>query len=108
MDSEYKYLITEVASSNIRDTVLHIRDKLLNPTAAHKLYDNLIACFHRLCSFPDMGAPLVSGAALRDDLRYCYVDNYIVIYFVNYDKKLVSIASVKYARSELNDTIKRL
>ncbi len=108
MDSEYKYLITEVASSNIRDTVLHIRDKLLNPMAAHKLYDNLIACFHRLCAFPNMGAPLLSDVAQREDLRYCFVDNYIVIYFVDDKKRIVSIASVKYARSELNDTIKRL
>ncbi len=108
MGSEFTYSITKVAATNIRNTMDYIRDELLNPAAAKKLYDDLIACFHRICAFPEIGAPLVNTFAPRDDLRYCYVGNFTVIYYAVYDEHVISIASVKYAHSDLNEALKRL
>ena len=108
MDSEFTYRISQVAAANIRSTMDYIREELLNPAAAKKLYDNLIACFHRICAFPEIGAPIVNAFAPRNDLRYCYVDNFIVIYYAIYDEHIISIASVKYAHSDLNEALKNI
>lgn len=108
MDSEFVYNITQVAAADIRGTVDYIRDELLNPTAAKNLYDELIVCFHRICSFPELGTPLANAFAPRDDLRYCYVGNFTVIYYADYKERVIEIASVKYARSDLNEALKKL
>lgn len=108
MASDFEYTLTEVAASNIRETVLYIRDELRNPTAAHKLYDDLIASFHRICAFPEIGTPIVNSIAPRDDFRCCYVGNFTVIYYAEYDLRTIFIASIRYAHSDMDEALKKL
>jgi len=96
----YQLTFLPIAKQDMTDIVRYISNELLSPTAADTLADEMIEAAERLCAFPYINAVHQTIKPLKQEYRKLLVKNYIMFYWVDEKKKLITIARVIYARRD--------
>jgi len=96
----YQLEFLPIARQDMTDIVRYISHELFNPTAAEKLADEMIDAAGRLTDLPYINAIHQSIKPLKREYRKLIVKNYIMFYWIDENKKHVTIARVIYARRD--------
>lgn len=96
----YKLEYLPVARQDMIDIVRYISRELSNPEAAEKLAGEMIEAADRLMDFLYKNRVYNPIRPLKQEYRRLLVQNYIIFYYVDELKKLITISGVIYARRE--------
>lgn len=106
MDSKYSYNFTEKAERDFDEILRYISFDLANPIAAQNLGRKIFEKIDIVRSFPESCA-IVENEFLSDKtVRKLLVDNYIIYYKANHDKKIITIIRIVYGKRNLDEIIK--
>lgn len=108
MFEKFSYVLTEIAETDIDETLSYIANELQNIPAASSLADELEAAFDTLCKTPKIGRLVENEYFYRSDIRQISVKNYIVYYLVDEDARQVVILRVVYGKREQDDILRTL
>lgn len=98
----YRLEYLPLARQDMIDTVEYISRELSSPEAAARLAEKLInTAEEKLTKFPYANAAFFPIKPLKREYRKLPIQNYIVFYWVEEEKKLVTVARVVYARRYL-------
>ena len=86
-----------IAKSDMVDIAKYIGVKLENPEAAERLAEKMIEAAVKLTDMPYKCPVYIPVKPLRHEYRKLIVHNYIMFYWVDEDKKLITIARVVYS-----------
>ena len=86
------------ARKDMVDVVRYISETLHNPTAAERLAVELIEAGDSILTFPYANPVHMPIRPLKHEYRKLRVRNYLMFYWVEEERKLVTVARVIYAR----------
>ena len=86
------------ARKDMVDAVRYISETLQNPTAAERLAVELIEAGDSIPAFPYANPVHMPIRPLKREYRKLRVRNYLMFYWVDEERKLVTVARVIYAR----------
>ena len=86
------------ARKDMVDVVRYISETLHNPTAAERLAEELIEAGDSILTFPYANPVHMPIRPLKHEYRKLRVRNYLVFYWVDEERKLVTDARMIYAR----------
>ena len=86
------------AKEDMVEIVRYISHDLQNPMAADKLAVEMVKAADGLSDFPYRNRAYMPIKSLKREYRKLLVQNYILFYYVEEEKKLVTIARVIYGR----------
>jgi toxin ParE1/3/4 len=92
-----KVIFLPVAQQDLAGLLSYIRNELQNSAAADNIAAKMLRRIQSLGSFPEMGASLENIDSQLSTYRYLVVDNYLIVYNVANQVKIVRIL---YARSD--------
>ena len=95
---ELEYL--PIAKREMADIAGYISNVLHNPAAAEKLSDEMVEAAEKLTMFPYSNGAFVQVFPFKQEYRRLIVRNYIMFYYIDEAKKLVTVARVIYARRD--------
>jgi len=98
----YKLEYLPVARQDLIDIVLYISQELQNPDAANRLAEKLIETAEKVLTFPYGNPSYHPIKPLRHEYRKAIVQNYLMFYRIDEEKKLVTVARVLYAKRNYN------
>lgn len=108
MDSKYSYNFTEKAEQDFDEILRYISFDLANPIAAQNLGRKIFEKIDMVRFFPESCA-IVENEFLSDKtVRKLLVDNYIIYYKANHDKKIITIIRIVYGKRNLDEIIKTI
>ena len=94
------YILYSKARDDLENIFEYISEELKNKDSALKLINRFEDKFLSLISFP-YAYPVINNSNLdKDDLRKCFIDNFLIIYFVNTNIKQIEIVRVVYQRTD--------
>ena len=96
----YKLEYLPAARQDMVDIVRYISQELRNPSAAEHLTMALIKAGDSIPGFPYANPSYTPIRPLKHEYRKRLVQNYIMFYWVDESKKLVTVARVIYAKRE--------
>lgn len=91
-----------VARQDMIEIVRYIGVELANPVAADRLATELIEAGESIPKFPYANPAYTPIRQLKHEYRKLLVQNYFIFYWVDEEKKLVTIARVIYAKRDYN------
>ena len=91
----YKLEYLPVARQDLIDIIRYISQELKNPDAANNLAVKLVEATEKVTAFPYANP---SYQPLKHEYRKILVQNYLILYWVDEEKKLVTVARVLYAK----------
>ena len=100
--NRYEKVILPEAESDIIEILDYIHDELKNPTAAKKLYQNILEAIDRASLFP-YAMPKLKNEVITagKEYRRLDVENYVLIYKVVEELKQIRIMAVFYGPSNV-------
>lgn len=101
----YKLEYLPAAHQDMVDIVRYISRELCNPTAAERLAMELIEAGDSIPGVPYANPAYTPIRPLKHEYRKRLVQNYIMFYWVDEGKKLVTVARVIYAKREFERLI---
>lgn len=87
-----------LAHQDMVDIVRYISRELKNPAAAERLAADLIGKGDSLRPFPYAHPAHIPIRPLKHEYRKLLVQNYLMFYWVDEEKKLITVARVIYAK----------
>lgn len=96
----YKLEYLPVARKDMLEIMRYISQELKNPDAADRLAMALVDAAENLSAFPYASPVYQPIRPLRHEYRKILVQNYLMFYWVDEGKKLVTIARVIYAKRD--------
>jgi plasmid stabilization system protein ParE len=78
----------------------YISRELGNPAAADRLATELIAAGDSIPTFPYANPAYTPIRPLKHEYRKLLVQNYVMFYWVDEDRKLITVARVMYAQRD--------
>jgi toxin ParE1/3/4 len=94
--TKYKIEITRTAKNDLAGISNYIAKELMEPKIAEKLVDKIGSEVFTLEKMPLRG-PLVLDERLKQlGIRRIFIENYIVLYIVNAEKKTVQVLRILY------------
>ena len=96
----YKLEYLPVAREDMLGIVRYIGRELQNPETAKHLAAELVNSAESVLTFPHATPVYQSIRPLKYEYRKISVKNYLIFYWVNEEKKLVTIARVIYAKRD--------
>ena len=97
------------ARNDMLEIVRYISGELKNPDAAERLADELVKASESVLAFPYVTPAYRTIRPLKHEFRKIRVQNYLMFYWVDEEKKLVTVARIVYAKRNygrlLNDLI---
>lgn len=96
----YKLEYLPLARRDMVEVVRYVSRELGNPMAARQLARELIEAGNQILNFPYANSVYVPIRPLKREYRRIRVRNYIMFYWVDEEKKLVTIARVIYGRRD--------
>lgn len=103
----YRLEYLPAARQDMVELVSYINKDLGNPSAADRLAAQLIEAADRVAAFPYMAPAYVPLRPLRREYRKLTVEHYCIFYWVEEEKKLVSIARVLYGKRLCTQMLER-
>lgn len=89
-----------VARQDMVEIVRYISRELNNPAAADRLAVELIEAGDGIPAFPYANPAYIPVRPLKYEYRKLLVQNYLMFYWVDEEKKLVTVARVIYAKRD--------
>ena len=89
-----------VARQDMVEIVRYISRELNNPAAADRLAVELIEAGDGIPAFPYANPACIPVRPLKYEYRKLLVQNYLMFYWVDEEKKLVTVARVIYAKRD--------
>lgn len=86
-----------IARRDMVDIAKYIGVKLANPDAAERLAEKMVESAEDLANMPYKCPMYIPVKPLKHEHRKLIVHNYIMFYWIDEDKKLVTIARVVYS-----------
>lgn len=86
-----------IARRDMVDIAKYIGVKLANPDAAERLAEKMVESAEDLANMPYKCPMYIPVKPLKQEYRKLIVQNYIMFYCIDEDKKLVTIARVVYS-----------
>ncbi|MBF8437738.1 type II toxin-antitoxin system RelE/ParE family toxin [Halanaerobiaceae bacterium Z-7014] len=105
VDNIFEIKITDEARHDLEKIYDYISLEFKNDIAAKKLIRKIRDSIIRLREFPYMSELLKDEILRKKGYRKIVIDNYIVIYKVNKDERLVIIVRIIYNRRQYQDLI---
>lgn len=102
----YKLEYLPVARKDMLEIVQYISRELQNPDAANRLAVDLISTAEGIREFPYAMPVYQPIRPLRHEYRKILVKNYLMFYWVDEEKKLVTVARVMYAKRDYGRLLK--
>ena len=96
----YKLEYLPTALKDMIDIIRYISVELKNPDAANRLAVELVDTAESVLTFPYATSVYQSIRPLKHEYRKILVQNYLLFYWVDEEKKLVTIARVIYAKRD--------
>ena len=96
----YKLEYLPVARKDMLEIVRYISGKLKNPNAAERLAVELVDAAESVLTFPYATPVHQPIRPLKHEYRKILVHNYLMFYWVDEDKELVTVARVVYAKRD--------
>ena len=97
----YDLQFLPAAQRDMTEIVSYISHKLKNPIAAGKLAEELIAAAESILDFPYAHPVKQTIRPLKRETRSIPVGNYQMFYWIDENKKLVTVARVIYAGRDI-------
>lgn len=103
---KYKIIFSENAKEDLLCIVKYIRDELLSPNIAEKQSNRILSAIKTLDEMP-MRCRLCEHNDWKSlGLRFLPVDNYLVFYIPDEEKKLVKIYRIIYGKRDIENQLK--
>ena len=97
----YRLEYLPAALRDAAEIARYIAGELKAPAAAERLAEGLIEAAERTAAFPYANPVYVPIRQLKREYRKRAVKNYLIFYYVDEERKTVTVARVIYARREL-------
>lgn len=98
----YKLEYLPVAQRDMVEIVRYISGELQNPTAAARLAMELVNAVESVLTFPYALPSYQPIRSLKREYRKILVQNFLMFYWVDEEKKLVTVARVVYAKRDIS------
>lgn len=98
----YQIQVTYFAEKDLRDIYEYIAFTLLEPDIAFEQLDRIEEAVLSLNELPERFRLVGYEPWFSRGIRQMPIDNFIVFYAINIDKKLVTIIRVMYGRRDIN------
>ena len=98
----YKLEYLPVAQRDMVEIVRYIGGELQNPTAAARLAMELVNVAESVLTFPYALPSYQPIRSLKREYRKILVQNFLMFYWVDEEKKLVTVARVVYAKRDIS------
>ena len=98
----YKLEYLPVAQRDMVEIVRYISGELQNPVAAERLAMELVNAAESVLTFPYALPAYQPIRSLKREYRKILVQNFFVFYWVDEEKKLVTVARVVYAKRDIS------
>ena len=95
--NEYEILVNPRAYRDIEDIYKYISSEILEPIVAKQQTDRIWDALSLLSTFPYSHQDRIVGRYAGKGYKQLLIDNYIVIYRITEDKKIVTVVTVQYA-----------
>lgn len=92
----YKLEYLPLALQDILEIVNYISNNLSNPEAAQQLAEDIVAAAEKMKDFPYSNMLFIPPKPLKHEYRKLIVKHFILFYWIEEDKKTVTIARVMY------------
>lgn len=102
----YNLAYLPVALKDMVDIVRYISEELHNPTAAERLSAKLISTGESIAIFPYSHPAYNPIRPLKHEYRKMPVQNYLIFYWVDEEKKSVTVARVIYQKRNYKAMLK--
>lgn len=102
----YKLEFLPISLNDMVEIVGYIGNTLKNPIAADNLSNELIQAAERLSEFPYSNPVYSPLRPLKYEYRKQLVKNYIMFYWVDEEKKTVTVARVIYGKRDYGKALK--
>ena len=99
----YEVIYLPTARRQLTDAALSIAADLAAPEAAEKLLDAVDEEISRLCEHPYRHPVYAASYAMRQEIRYFPVRNYLVFYVVKEEQKTVEIWRFLHQRRNVRE-----
>lgn len=96
----YKLEYLPIAQQDMIEIARYISQELHNPVSAEKLAEEMIDSAEKLKDFPYANALYIPIKPLKHEYRKLFVKNFIMFYWINERKKLITIVRVIYNRRD--------
>jgi len=98
----YDLMYHAKAKKDMDSIAKYITDDLSNPKAANNLIIEMVNSANNLKGFPYINPVYIPYHPLKHEYRRLIVKNYIMFYYINEVKKLITIARVLYSGMDYN------
>lgn len=98
----YKLEYLPVAQRDMVEIVRYISEELQNPAAADRLATELVNAVESVLTFPYALPAYQPIRSLKREYRKILVQNFLMFYWVDEEKKLVTVARVVYAKRDIS------
>ena len=102
------FVFTEEAEIDINQTIYYIVNELGDKSAAKKLCDKLFDVIQRICEFPYSSESAENKFIKNKNVRRALVDNYLLFYLYDEDKRLVVLLRFIYGKRSITELIKEI
>lgn len=96
-----------VARQDMIDIARYISRELNNPVAADRLAVELVEAGESIPAFPYANPAYIPIRPLKHEYRKLLVENYLMFYWVDEERKLVTVARVIYAKRDYDLLLER-
>ena len=97
---KYKVKISDFAKQDIRDTLIYIRDVLLNPIAAANTTEAILDGISKLDMMPERVAKVRDERLSRMGIRGLQIKNYTIFFRIKEEDSIVDVVRVLYSRRD--------
>lgn len=101
----YKLEFLPLARQDMIDIVRYIGGELSNPAAAERLARKFIEEAERIPNQPYANPMFFPIKPLKHEYRKLLVQNFMMLYWVDEERKTVTVARVVYARRDYENTL---
>lgn len=95
---KYKVVMSNQAEKELSNIITYISQVLLEPNIAKNLLKKLTLAINNLENFPEKYSIISEDYTIQENIRKCIVDNYIIVYRINYELLQVEISHIFYAK----------
>lgn len=103
MSYQVEYLPSAI--QDLRDIVFYISHELSNPASADGLAEEIVSKVEQLEHFPYAFPAYRPLRPLEHEYRRMPVKNHLIFYWVEEEKRLVTVARVVYGRRNYSETL---
>lgn len=96
----YRLEILPVALANLSDIAHYIAFTLHNPTSADRITDEILDSLEKLRSNPHICQVYEEVDGLQQEYRRLVVGKYVVFYWIEEEKNLVTVAHICYGATD--------